>query len=160
MQKILNNSYLKKDPVNKDFYKHNLDKYVKKLSDLDQQAKSKFSLIPENEKMIVTSEGCFKYFSKAYNIPSAYIWEINTEEEGTPDQIKNLVRKLRATELKSLFVESSVVNRPMKTVSKDTGIPIYSTIFTDSVAKKGENGDSYYSMMKWNLDQIYKGLAK
>ena len=150
----------KKDPVNKDFYKHNLDKYVKKLSDLDQQAKSKFSLIPENEKMIVTSEGCFKYFSKAYNIPSAYIWEINTEEEGTPDQIKNLVRKLRATELKSLFVESSVDNRPMKTVSKDTGIPIYSTIFTDSVAKKGENGDSYYSMMKWNLDQIYKGLAK
>ena len=50
-------------------------------------------------KMIVTSEGCFKYFSKAYNVPSAYIWEINTEEEGTPDQIKHLVEKLRTTKV-------------------------------------------------------------
>ena len=102
--------------------------------------------------MIVTSEGCFKYFSKAYNVPSAYIWEINTEEEGTPDQIKHLVEKLRTTKVPSLFVESSVDDRPMKTVSKDTNIPIYSTIFTDSIAEKGQDGDSYYAMMKWNLD--------
>ena len=63
-------------------------------------------------------------------------------------------------ELQSLFVESSVDKRPMKSVSKDTNIPISSTLFTDSVAKSGQNGDSYYTMMKWNIDQIYKGLLK
>ena len=149
-----------KDPKNKDFYEANLKTYLEKLSKLDKEAKEKFNNIPKEKKTIVTSEGCFKYFSKAYNVPSAYIWEINTEEEGPPDQIKTLVEKLRKTKVPSLFVESSVDERPMQTVSKDTNIPIYEKIFTDSIAEPGQNGDSYYSMMKWNLDKISEGLAK
>ena len=149
-----------KDPKNKDFYEKNLAAYTEKLSKLDQKAKQAFNNIPAEKKMIVTSEGCFKYFSKAYGVPSAYIWEINTEEEGTPDQIKTLVEKLRQTKVPALFVESSVDERPMKTVSKDTDIPIYAKIFTDSIAKEGEKGDSYYSMMKWNLDKIAEGLSQ
>ena len=144
-----------KDPKNKDFYEANLKNYLEKLEALDKEAKQKFNNIPKEKKMIVTSEGCFKYFSKAYNVPSAYIWEINTEEEGTPDQIKALVEKLRKTKVPSLFVE-----RPMQTVSKDTNIPIFEKIFTDSVAEPGQNGDSYYNMMKWNLDKIAEGLSK
>ena len=149
-----------KDPKNKDFYEAKLKNYLEKLEALDKEAKQKFNNIPKEKKMIVTSEGCFKYFSKAYNVPSAYIWEINTEEEGTPDQIKALVEKLRKTKVPSLFVESSVDERPMQTVSKDTNIPIFEKIFTDSVAEPGQNGDSYYNMMKWNLDKIAEGLSK
>lgn len=149
-----------KDTKNKAFYQKNLKTYISKLEKLDKSAKAKFQSIPTSKKMIVTSEGCFKYFSKAYGVPSAYIWEINTEEEGTPNQIKDLVNQLKKTDVASLFVESSVDKRPMKSVSRDTHIPIYAEIFTDSIAKKGEQGDSYYAMMKWNLDKIYAGLAK
>lgn len=150
----------KKDPQHQLFYQENLKNYVDQLQQLDKKAKKKFSTIPENRRMIVTSEGCFKYFSKAYNIASDYIWEINTEEEGTPEQLKKLIRKLRGTSLRALFVESSVDRRPMKMVSKETSIPIYSTIFTDSIAQKGQNGDSYYRMMEWNIDKIYEGLTQ
>ena len=87
--------------------------------------------------MIVTSEGCFKYFSKAYNVPSAYIWEINTEEKDTPDQIRDLVKKLKGSKVPALFVESSVDDRPMKTISSETGIPIYAKIFTDCQCAPG-----------------------
>ena len=149
-----------KDPKNKETYEKNLAAYVEKLEALDKDAKARIAKIPEEKRLIVTSEGCFKYFSKAYDIPSAYIWEINTEEEGTPEQITKLVRQLRESKVPSLFVESSVDDRPMKTVSQETGLPIFSTIFTDSIAEAGKDGDSYYSMMKWNLDKIIEGLSK
>lgn len=149
-----------KDPKNRSYYEKNFNTYRAKLERLHQQAKEKMDSIPAEKKMIVTSEGCFKYFSQAYDIPSAYIWEINTEEEGTPDQIKNLVEILREKQVPALFVESSVDARPMKAVAKDTGLPIAAKIFTDSVAKKGQAGDSYYAMMKWNLDKITAGLSR
>ena len=149
-----------KDPKNKETYEKNLAAYVEKLEALDKDAKARIAKIPEEKRLIVTSEGCFKYFSKAYDIKSAYIWEINTEEEGTPEQITKLVRQLRESKVPSLFVESSVDDRPMKTVSQETGKPIFSTIFTDSIAEAGKDGDSYYSMMKWNLDKIIEGLSK
>jgi iron/zinc/copper transport system substrate-binding protein/iron/zinc/copper transport system permease protein len=149
-----------KDPENASIYQENLTNYLALLTELDEEAKAKFASIPDDRKLIVTSEGCFKYFSKAYDVPSAYIWEINTEEEGTPDQIRLLVDRLKKSNVQSLFIESSVNPKPMQSVSKDSGIPIYSEIFTDSIAESGNDGDSYYAMMKWNLDKIYEGLAK
>lgn len=150
-----------KDPKNRDAYEKNRDAYVAKLEALDKEAKTAFDAIPANKKVIVTSEGCFKYFSQAYGIPSAYIWEINTEEEGTPEQTTSLVKKLKAGPTPaSLFVESSVDKRPMQTISQETGIPIYAEIFTDSIANEGEEGDSYYAMMKWNITKIAEGLSK
>ena len=156
--RTITNVLKQKDPKNASFYEDNAETYIAKLEKLHQQAQSKYLKIPEKQRLLVTSEGAFKYFSEAYHVTPAYIWEINTEAQGTPEQMKAVLSKIKNSDVKHLFVESSVSPKSMDKVAKESGLEIYSKLFTDSLAKKGTNGDTYYSMMKWNIDHIYNGL--
>ena len=120
-----------KDPKNASFYQDNADNYIAKLEKLHQQAQSKYLQIPEKQRLLVTSEGAFKYFSEAYHVTPAYIWEINTEAQGTPEQMKAVLSKIKDSDVKHLFVESSVSPKSMDKVAKESGLEIYSKIFTD-----------------------------
>lgn len=152
--------FSEKDTENKVSYEKNAQSYIKKLKSLDQRAKESFQSIDEDKKLLVTSEGAFKYFSKAYDLPTTYIWEINTENQGTPEQMKQIVNQVRESNVPTLFVETSVDPRSMERVAKETKLSIYDKLYTDSIDKEGEKGDSYYKMMDWNIQTIHDGLTQ
>ncbi|WP_339288853.1 metal ABC transporter substrate-binding protein [Paenibacillus sp. FSL E2-0201] len=156
---IITKHVIEKDPDNKEFYLNNQSEYVKKLNELDQYAKEAVEKVPQEKRILVTSEGAFKYFSKAYGFESAFIWEINTDSQGTPEQMKNIINIIDENQVPALFLETSVNPKTMETISNETGVPIHSKIFTDSLAKKGEEGDTYIKMIKWNIDKVVEGLS-
>ncbi|MFS0574783.1 metal ABC transporter substrate-binding protein [Sporosarcina sp. 179-K 3D1 HS] len=150
----------KMDPDHASVYEENASRYISQLEDLHEGIKDKMSQVPEGKRILVTSEGAFKYFSAAYDFEAAYIWEINSHDEGTPEQLKRIVDIIKENGIPALFVETSVDTRSMETVSRETNVPIQGEIFTDSLGKPGTDGDTYMDMVKWNADMIYNGLVK
>src|SRR5699024_12194596 len=84
---------------------------------------------------MIKSECAFKYFSKQFDIKPGYIWEINTEKQGTPEQMKQAVKFVQDNNLKHLLVETSVDKKSMQSLSEETNLDIYGEVYTDSIGK-------------------------
>jgi manganese transport system substrate-binding protein len=151
---------IKVDPEHADVYEKNAKEYIEQLETLHEESVSRYNEIPKEQRLLITSEGAFKYFSEAYDFEAAYIWEINSENQGSPEQVKSVVDYINTKKDPVLFVETSIDPRSMETVSAETGVPIFGKVFTDSIGKPGEDGDTYIKMMEWNIDTIFKGLTE
>ncbi|WP_414045234.1 metal ABC transporter solute-binding protein, Zn/Mn family [Macrococcus equi] len=148
----------KADKQHAKIYDNNTKLYTKNLDQLDKKYKNKFKDIEKSRRHLITSEGAFKYFARDYHINHGYIWEINTDKQGTPEQMKQAVDYVKKNKVKSLFVETSIDQRSMKSLSETTHVPITSKVYTDSIGKQGTDGDSYFKMMEHNIKVIHDGL--
>ena len=58
-----------------------------------------------------------------------------------------------------LFIESNMDKRPMKTVSKETGVPFSNKPkYSDEFGKPGEEVDTYVKYLNYNINLIYDEL--
>ncbi|SCS24466.1 manganese ABC transporter substrate-binding lipoprotein MntC [Staphylococcus caeli] len=154
----IRDTLLKHDKKHKDDIESHSKAYIAKLEKLNKDSHEKFNDIPKERRAMITSEGAFKYFSKQYGIKPGYIWEINTEKQGTPEQMKQAIQFVKDNNLKHLLVETSVDKKSMQSLSEETNKDIYGEVFTDSIGKKGSKGDSYYNMMKSNIETVHGSM--
>lgn len=160
MARVIGEKLMELDLANHDFYKRNMEIYVGKIEILAKRYEEKLAQLKEEEKILVTSERAFQYLSNSYDLTEAYIWAIDTEENGSPAQIKNTIELVRKLQPKALFVESNVDTRPMQTISKETGVPIYKyPLYSDELGRQGKEAGSYLDYLNYNLEHITKGLS-
>lgn len=152
---------IKVDPDHQDDYEANAEDYLTTLKEIDEQYKQKISEIPEENRILVTSERAYQYLAASYGLKEGFIWAVDTEEGGTPEQITSLIQFIDENNPPVLFVESNVDRRPMETISSETGIEIFADeLFSDEIGSPGEEGDTYVKYLQYNLEKIYEGLSK
>lgn len=151
---------VKIDPKNKETYEKNAEKLLEELREIDKLYAEKIGEIPQEKRILVTSERAYQYMADRYGLQEGFIWDIDTEEQGTPEQIKSLVDFIRKHDVPVLFVETNVDKRPMETVSKETNVEIYSELYSDELGKQGEAGETFTKFLRYNIEKIYEGLSK
>jgi len=161
MAEDMTKAFVKKDPDKKANYEKRGNAYVELLKEIDKQYAEKINDIPKDKRMLVTSERAFQYMTAHYGLKEAFIWEIDTEENGSPSQIKNLVQFVHKHKVPVLFIESNVDRRPMETVSKETGVSFSKKpIYSDEIGKPGEAVDTYIKYLNYNIKLIHDELSK
>lgn len=160
MTKAIRDLLIDADPENKETYQENAVKYILELEEIDQEYRDKISQIPEEQRIFMASEQAFQYLATEYGLKEGFIWAIDTDENGSPEQIKAAINFVRDNQPPVLFVESNVNTKPMETVSRETGVPIYKpAIFSDELGRPGQQADTYIKYLEYNLKHIIHGLS-
>lgn len=161
MAEDLRDALMEKSPENKEQIQQQGDAYIERLKELDAEFAERIDSIPEENRVLVTSERAFQYLAAHYSLKEAFIWEIDTEENGSPKQIKELIRYISEHRVPVLFVESNVDTRPMETVSKESGVPIAEKpIYSDEIGNPGEEIDTYVKYLTYNMELLHEELSK
>lgn len=146
------------DPLNAETYERNAAAFIGLLREWDERYAALIGAVPKEERNLVTSERAFQYLAADYGLNEGYLWEIDTDEQGTPRQIRSLIEFVRNHRVNGLLVETNVDPRPMRTVSAETGVPIVGEVYSDELGPPGSPGETYLGYLEHNLKMIVAAL--
>ncbi|WP_275350176.1 metal ABC transporter substrate-binding protein [Xenorhabdus bovienii] len=151
-------SFVKYDPANAEVYNRNAKIYAEKMAKLDAPLRERLSRIPENQRWLVTSEGAFSYLTQDYGFKEVYLWPINAEEQGSPQQVRRVIDTIRIQKISVVFSESTVSDKPAKQVSKETGAHYGGILYVDSLSTPKGPVPTYIDLLNTTVDTIAKGF--
>lgn len=146
------------DPANAETYNRNAKAYAAKISALDAPLRERLSRIPAAQRWLVTSEGAFSYLAKDYQLKEVYLWPINADEQGSPQQVRRVIDAVRANRIPVVFSESTISDKPARQVAKETGAKYGGVLYVDSLSTQGGPVPTYIDLLNVTVQTIAKGF--
>ena len=156
----IKNALVKYDPQNAAVYEKNAADYAQKIKQLDEPLRAKLAQIPEAQRWLVTSEGAFSYLAKDYNLKEGYLWPINAEQQGTPQQVRKVIDLVRKNNIPVVFSESTISAKPAQQVAKESGAKYGGVLYVDSLSAKKGPVPTYIDLLNVTVSTIVKGFGK
>ena len=147
------------DPAHTDEYERNASAYKKDIEAVDTKLRDGLKNVPADKRYLVTCEGAFSYLVKDYGLKELYLWPINADAQGTPQQIRGVVENVKKYDIPVVFCESTVSAKAQEQVAKETGAKFGGVFYVDSLSGPDGPTPSYLELLEYNVDTFLKGVG-
>ena len=146
------------DPDNAEIYATNASTYAAEVSRLAAPIRERLQSVPESARWLVTSEGAFTYLARDFDLKELFLWPINADSQGTPQQVRKVIETVRKHKIPAVFSESTVSAKPAQQVARETGATYGGVLYVDSLSKLDGPVPTYLDMLRVTIDTIVSGL--
>ena len=149
----------RQDPDNAATYAANADAYKARLRDTLEPLRAQVAAIPEGQRWLVTCEGAFSYLARDFGMKELYLWPMNADQVGTPQQVRAVIDGVRANNIPVVFCESTVNTKPAKQVARETGGAYGGELYVDSLSKRNGPVPTYLDLLRVTSETVARGLT-
>jgi manganese/iron transport system substrate-binding protein len=153
-------AFAEHDPENADAYARNAAAYSEQIKATVEPIRARLAAIPEERRWLVSSEGAFSYLTRDFGLKELYLWPINADQQGTPQQVRKVIDAVRANNIPAVFSESTVSPDPAEQVARETGAKYGGVLYVDSLSAEDGPVPTYLDLLRVTSETIAKGLAE
>ncbi len=146
------------DPANAEIYARNAAAYSAEIEATVAPIREALASIPEERRWLVTSEGAFSYLARDFGLRELYLWPINADQQGTPQQVRRVIDQVRANSIPAIFSESTISSAPAEQVARETGIRYGGVLYVDSLTDENGPVPTYLDLLRITTSTIVEGL--
>jgi manganese/iron transport system substrate-binding protein len=147
------------DPANAATYAANAAAYKQQIRDTVGPLRDRILALPEDRRWLVTCEGAFSYLAKDFGLRELYLWPINADQTGTPQQVRRVIDGVREHSIPAVFCESTVNQAPAQQVARETGAAYGGMLFVDSLTDADGPVPTYLDLLRIDAQTIADALA-
>ncbi len=156
----IRDAFVKYDPKNAEVYMANATAYKDKIKTAIEPLRKRISAIPSQKRWLVSSEGAFSYLARDFSLKELYLWPINADAQGTPQQVRKVIDTVRSEKIGVIFSESTVSPRPAQQVARETGAQYGGVLYVDSLSGPDGPTPTYLDLLRVTAETIATGLEK